>query len=173
MENLLITFIVITGLAVVIQMCILAALYLSFKKSSERMEKLATEMQTRAIPALESAQEILADAKPKVAVISTNLVEITTTLKGQIERMDLTVTDVVDRTRLQIIRADEMVSRAMDKVEETGDLVQHSVISPIRRVVGIVEGLTTGLNAFFGMRRRATGRPAPREGATQDEEMFI
>ena len=81
---------------------------------------------------------------------------------------------MVDRTRLQIIRADEMVSRAMDKVEETGDLVQHSVISPIRRVVGIVEGLTTGLNAFFGMRRRAAGRSAaPREGATQDEEMFI
>jgi hypothetical protein len=173
MENLLITFIVITGCAVVIQMGILAALYLSFKKSSERMEKLATEMQTRAIPALESAQEILADAKPKVAVISTNLVDITTTLKGQIERMDLTVTDVVDRTRLQIIRADEMVSRAMDKVEETGDLVQHSVISPIRRVVGIVEGLTTGLNAFFGRRRGTTARPGARERIAQDEEMFI
>lgn len=173
MENLLITFIVITGCAVVIQMGILAALYLSFKKSSERMEKLASEMQAKAIPALESAHEILADAKPKVAVISTNLVEITTTLKGQIERVDLTVSDVIDRTRLQIIRADDMVSRAMDKVEETGELMQHSVISPIRRVVGIVEGLTTGLNAFFGRKRGSTGRPAPRDGVTQDEEMFI
>ena len=172
MDNGLLTaFVVITGIAVVIQMGILVALFLSFKKSSERMESLAGEVRTKALPALESAQEILADAKPKVAVITTNLVDVTTTLKSQIERLDLTVTDVVDRTRLQIIRADEMVSRAMDKVEETGDLVNHSVISPIRRVVGIVEGLTTGLNAFLG--RKRSSRAPGRERVEQDEEMFI
>src|SRR5579859_7278534 len=122
-SNWLIVFVAVTSMAVVIQRAILVALFIRFKKSSERMEKLTGEVRAKAIPALESAQEILADAKPKVAIITTNLVDVTTTLKSQIERFDLTVTDMVDRSRLQIIRADEMVSRAMDKVEETGDLV--------------------------------------------------
>jgi len=78
------------------------------------------------------------------------------------------VSDAVDRTRLQIIRADDLVTRTMDRVEETTDVVHKTVISPVRQMAGIVTGLTTGIGAFFG--RRAGQQP---EDSPQDEEMFI
>jgi hypothetical protein len=83
------------------------------------------------------------------------------------ERLDSTVTEIVDRTRLHVIRADNLVGRTMDKVEETTELVHTTVISPIRHISGIVQGLTAGLTALLGRQGKGNGT-----GGQQDE-MFI
>ncbi|MBI2677805.1 MAG: hypothetical protein HYX28_03395 [Candidatus Koribacter versatilis] len=168
-SNLLTFFVAVTSIAVVIQAGILVALFLTMRNRSARALAMIEQVQSRALPALESAQAILADAGPKVQTITSNLVDVTTTLKTEVERADLTVADLLDRTRLQIIRADELVSRAMDKVEETTELVQHSVISPVRQISAIIQGLTAGLGSFLG--RRTRGPQA--DAAEQDEELFI
>ena len=85
------------------------------------------------------------------------------------ERVETTMGDLIDRTRLQVIRADEMVSRTLDRVEETSEFVQHTVISPIKQLAGLVSGLTVGLDAFF-RRRKGPQRSQPQ---TEDEELFI
>ncbi|HTK94264.1 MAG TPA: hypothetical protein VL382_01385 [Terriglobales bacterium] len=167
-SGLLTAFVAVTSIAVVIQAGILVALFVSVRKSSARALAIAEQVQSRAVPALENAQAILADAGPKIQTITSNLLDVTTTLKTEVERADLTVADLLDRTRLQIIRADEMVSRAMDRVEETTELVQHSVISPVRQISAIIQALTAGVGAFFGRRMRQQG-----DGAEQDEELFI
>jgi ElaB/YqjD/DUF883 family membrane-anchored ribosome-binding protein len=168
-QGLLTFFIAVTSIAVVIQAGILVALYVSVKKSSDKALAIAEQVQAKALPALDNAQAILADAGPKIQTITSNLVDVTTTLKSEVERADLTVADLLDRTRLQIIRADEMVSRAMDKVEETTELVQHSVISPVKQVSAIIQGVTAGIGAFMGRRARRNAE----SGAEQDEELFI
>ena len=94
-------------------------------------------------------------------------------LRSQVQRLDATVTDVVDRTRLQVIRTDELVSRTLDRVEETTDLVHHSVILPLRQIAGLVSGLTVGAGALLGRlrgRRQRNGEPG---GPGADDEMFI
>ncbi len=166
-------FIVVAAIAIVIQAAILVSLYVATRKSSARVEALASEVRGKAVPVLEAAQELLTDNRPKIDSILENTVEISTRARGQVERLDATVTDLVDRTRLQVIRADELVSRTLDRVEETSDLVQHSVISPIRQLAGLVQGISVGFDTLF---RRKGGRGA-REGAVrraaQDEELFI
>src|SRR3954467_14330544 len=139
--QLLTLFIAITSIAVVIQAGILVAMFLAMRKTSARVEAIAQQVQSRAIPALESAQAILSDTGPKLQTITSNLVDVSSALKTQVERADLTVADLLDRTRLQIIRADELVSRAMDRVEETTEMVQHSVISPVRQISAVIQGL--------------------------------
>ena len=39
--------------------------------------------------------------------------------------------------RLQVIRADELLTRTLDRVERTSDMVHTTVVSPIRQVSGI------------------------------------
>jgi hypothetical protein len=51
MENLIPLFIALTGAAVLLQAGMLVALYLSVRKSSVRMEALAVEVKTKALPA--------------------------------------------------------------------------------------------------------------------------
>ncbi|PYY11699.1 MAG: hypothetical protein DMG69_03320 [Acidobacteria bacterium] len=170
-NNVLLTiFIGCTAAAVIIQAGILVALYVSVRKTSTRMEALTTEVRTKAIPMVESANALLTDLRPKIEVIAENLSQTTTVVRSQVQRLDATVNDIIDRTRLQVIRADELVNRTLDKVEETTEIVHHTVVSPIRQVAGLVQGLSAGLQYFLG--RRRTNRAREAMGVPQDE-LFI
>jgi len=180
MNDNLTIFIAVTSAAVVLQMLILLAMYLAVRKLGARVEVLANKVedttgvvQARLLPLLDNAktmqQEVknfLEIARPKIDVVLDNLSHVTTTARGSVERIDATVNDIVDRVRLQVIRGDEMVTRTMDRVEETSEKVQHTVMSPVRQVSGIVQAISVGVGSFFNsQRRRRNGGPS--------DEMFI
>jgi len=54
----------------------------------------------------------------------------------------------------------------MNRVEETSEKVQQSVMSPVRQVSGLMHAISTGFGAYFNQqRRRRNGGPS--------DEMFI
>jgi hypothetical protein len=165
-------FILLTGIAVMLQAGILLAMYLAMRKSSARMEALAAEVKTKVLPAIEQGQAMLTEFRPRFEVITENLEETTTLVRGQIQRIDATVNDAVDRARLQVIRADELLNRTLDRVEETTDIVHKTVISPVRQLSGLMQGITVGLEFLFSRGRRNGGRREERRPVPQDE-MFI
>ena len=168
MENLLTISIAVTAAAVVLQAGILVAMYLAVRKSSARMEALTTEVKTKVLPTAETVQSMLVDLRPKIDTLVTNSSEISRTIRSQVERLDATVNDVIDRTRLQVIRADDLLTRTMDKVEETSEVVHKTVVSPVRQLSGLMRGLSVGVEAFLGSKRRH------REAVTvPQDEMFI
>jgi methyl-accepting chemotaxis protein len=173
MENLTSLFIALTGAAVVLQACILAALYLAMRRSSARMEALALEVKTKALPTLETAQAMLTELRPKLQIIADNLAETTHSVRSQVERMDATVNDVVDRARLQIIRGDELLSRTLDRVEETSDMVHNTVVSPVRQFAGLIQGVTAGIEFLLGNRGRKNGSSREARRPVPQDEMFI
>ncbi len=52
-------FVGVTAAAVVIQAGILVALFVAVKKSTSRMEALATEVKTKVMPTVDTAQSML------------------------------------------------------------------------------------------------------------------
>ena len=169
-------FIAVTSFAVVLQAMILAALYLSVRKSTAKMEALANEVKGKAIPVMDTVQTYLAEIGPFVAnlrpqldTIASNITESSTLVRNQLQRIDATLTDALDRTRLQVIRADELLNRTMDKVEDTSEMVHKTVVSPLRQVNGLMNAISTGVEVFFGQKRRH-GKNGM--GVPQDE-MFI
>jgi hypothetical protein len=168
-DTLLRVFIAVTTFAVVVQAGILVGLYLAFRKSSAKMEALATEVSSKALPTLESVQSLLVELRPRIETLTTNLSESSTVVRNQLERIDATLTDALDRGRLQVIRADELLSRTLDKVEETSESVHKTVMSPLRHVNGLVNAISTGVDVFLGQKRR---HPKNGAGVPQDE-MFI
>jgi hypothetical protein len=168
-DTLLKSFIAVTTFAVVVQAGILVGLYLAVRKSTARMEALATEVKSRVLPTVETAQNLMVELRPRIDVISNNLAESSDLVRNQLGRLDATVTDVLDRARLQVIRADELLNRTMDKVEETSEVVHKTVISPLRQVNGLMAAISTGVDVFLGQKRR---HPRNGGGVPQDE-MFI
>jgi len=173
MDPVLKIFIYATAVAVILQMLILLGLAISLGKTSRKVEKLANEVHGRALPVLSSAETIINDSRGKIDIVMSNLVATTGTLKTQMDRLDATVNDIVDRTRLQVIRADDIVTRTLDRVEETSELVQHTVVSPVRQISGIVQGLSVGISAFLNQTRNSRRRRSNAARVTQDEELFI
>jgi hypothetical protein len=168
-DTLLGIFIAVTAVAVVIQAGILVGLYVAVRKSTAKMEALATQVTSKAVPTMETVQAILVEMRPKLDVMTVNLSESSTLVRNQLGRLDATLTDALDRTRLQVIRADELLNRTMDKVEETSDAVHKTVISPLRQVNGLMSAISTGVEVFLGQKRR---HPKNGAGVPQDE-MFI
>lgn len=165
-------FVLLTGIAVLLQAGILTAMYIAMRKSSERMEALATEVKTKVLPTIEQAQVILTEVRPKLLVIAENLEQATTAVRMQLQRVDAAVSDVVDRARLQVIRADELLSRTLDRVEQTSEIVHKTVISPVRQLSGLMQGITAGLEFLFSRGRKNGGGREQRRPVPQDE-MFI
>lgn len=173
MENLIPLFIALTGAAVLLQAGLLAAMYLSMRKTSAKMETLANEVKTKALPTIESAQALITDLRPKLQVITDNLVETTSLVHEEMQRVDATVNDIVDRARLQVIRADDLVSRTLDRVEETSEIVHKTVVSPVRQFSGLIQGVTTGIEFLLGNRARKNGRGRDVRRPVPQDEMFI
>ncbi|MGA8272430.1 MAG: hypothetical protein WB919_12790 [Candidatus Sulfotelmatobacter sp.] len=186
-ENLVALFIAATAAAVVLQALILVALYLAVRKTTARMEAIAEEVKVKALPAMDSANLALTELRPKVSqlldhiealqpklqFVAENLAQTTTMVRSEVQRVDATVNDAMDRARLQVIRADEMLTRTFDRVEHTSDLVTKTVVSPVRQVSGLFRGVTAGVEFFLGNRARKNGdNRNPRRPVPQDE-MFI
>jgi methyl-accepting chemotaxis protein len=163
-------FVALTAVAILLQAGILLGMYIAIRKTSANVEAISQEVKTKALPALDTAREMLVELRPQITNIVANVNESATTVRNQVQRLDATVSDAVDRARLQVIRADEMVSKTMDKVEETTEMVQNTVVSPIRRLSGVFHGLSVGMEVLLGARRRSRGRDGV--GVPQDE-MFI
>jgi len=166
-------FVALTAVAVALQAGVLLAIFLVLRKTSERLESLATEVKTKVLPTVEQAQTILADVRPKLQAVSEDVRESTATVREEIQRIDAAVNDVVDRARLQVIRADELLSRTLDRVEQTSEMVHKTVISPVRQLSGLMQGISVGLEFLFAGRGRRNGdRRGERRPVPQDE-MFI
>jgi tetrahydromethanopterin S-methyltransferase subunit F len=148
-------------------------MYLALRKTSAKVESLAEEVKTKVLPTIDSAQSLVADIGPKVQVISENLAETTSTVRDQLQRVDAAVNDVIDRARLQVIRADDLLSRTLDRVEATSEIVHRTVVSPVRHVSGIVRGVTAGIEFLVAGRGRRNGSRQNSPRAVPQDEMFI
>ncbi len=169
--TVLVIFVAVTSIAVVIQMGILIALYVSFRKTAAQMESIALDVQRRATPVLDVAREILdvareilTDAAPKIKEVAGNLAETSAVVREQAQQLNVTMAEVVERARLQIIRADEMLTRTID----TAGKVQHTVLSPVRRISSIAQALSAGLGAFLHRRPSHSG-----ERGSSNDGMFV
>jgi hypothetical protein len=168
-DNFLKLFIAVTTFAVVVQAGIMIGLYFAIRKSTAKMEALANEVTGKALPMIETVQSMLVELRPKIETLATNASETSNLVRNQVARIDATLTDALDRTRLQVIRADELLNRTLDKVEDTAENVHKTVMSPLRHVNGLMAAISTGVEVFMGQKRR---HPKNGAGVPQDE-MFI
>ncbi len=65
------------------------------------------------------------------------------------------------------------VSRTLDRVEQTSDMVHKTVISPVRQLSGLMQGITVGLEFLFGGRARKNGGWREERRPVPQDEMFI
>jgi methyl-accepting chemotaxis protein len=165
-------FVALTGIAVLLQAGVLLAIYIAMRKSTQHLEELAGDVKTKVMPTVTQAQEMIADLRPKIDTIVENLRDTTTVLRSEVQRVDAAVNDVIDRARLQVIRADELLGRTMDRVEQTSEMVHRTVVSPVKQISGLVQGISAGLEFLFSGRNRRNGGGRERRPVPQDE-MFI
>jgi ABC-type transporter Mla subunit MlaD len=147
---------------------VLIALFVSSRKTGERLQRLSKEMEENLLPMIRDAKILLAESTPQVREILQNLAVLSATARQDAERISSTANEINDRVRQQLARADELVTRTLTRVEATTENVQHLISSPMRQVSGVLTGVAAGLAEFLGSRKVQR-----QKNAMPRDEMFI
>lgn len=165
-------FVVIAAVAIVLQMAILLAMFVQMRSAAQEFTRLARDMHARVDPILARVNRILDDSEDRIASIMGDATEITRLARGQAQKVDRVFTDTIERMRIQVIRADHILSGALEVIEESGTKFRRTVWGPVHQVSAVIKGLKAGLDFIRGQQQRQTRRQES-EASTQDEELFI
>jgi hypothetical protein len=167
MSGWLEAFIVVATLAIVIQMGILLAMFLQLRSAIGSFTRIATQLQARLDPILTRTNRILEDSEERIASIMGDGAEIARLARGQAQKVDRVFTDMVERLRIQVVRADHILTGALEVIEETGTAFRSKVWKPVHQASAVLKGIKAGLEFI------RSGRKPDSDAATQDEELFI
>ncbi|HTP70454.1 MAG TPA: DUF948 domain-containing protein [Dongiaceae bacterium] len=164
-------FSIIAAIALVVQVVILVGLFVQLKRTTESINKMVTDLHTRMGPILTRTQMLLDDTQPRI----TNLVEdashIVYLARTQAQKMDKVFTEASDRLRGQMVKADRILSGAMEAVEDAGFQVRRSFLGPVQKASALIHGIKIGLDVLRAGRGRRESVPA--EVLEQEDELFI
>lgn len=169
MSGWLEAFIVVAAVAIVIQTFVLLMFAVQMRWSVERLLKIITDLNARVDPILTRTSRILDDSEDRIASIMGDAAEITRVARGQAQKVDRVFTDAVERLRVQVIRADQIVTGTLEVIEDAGMRFRKGVWVPVQQVSALLKGVKAGLDIL-----RSSHRERPQSDALrQDEELFI
>jgi ABC-type transporter Mla subunit MlaD len=161
-------FIVIAAIAIVIQMVILLALLLQVRTAIQNFTQIASQLQARIDPILLRTNRILEDSESRISSIMGDAAEFTHLARTQAQKVDRIFTDTIERLRVQIVRADHILSGALEVIEDTGTTVREKLWQPLNQASAVIKGIKAGLDYFRGQKRQSEP-----DQASQDQELFI
>lgn len=160
-------FIVIVSIAIVVQLFVLLAILASFRVAIKRMMELASEYQNKLDPILFRTARILEISEEHIASIMTDAAEVTRVARSQAQKVDRVFTDAVERLRLQVMRADHILTGALEVIDEAGSKFRRTLWGPVQQASALLRGLKASLDFIRGQQRSES------QSTTQDEELFI
>jgi methyl-accepting chemotaxis protein len=169
-DNLAVILIVLMSIFVILQVGILAGLFVSVRKLVTNVEHLRTNLEEKAEPIIADFREILDHSKDiarNLRASAENFTSVSGNVKYQIERVSATLEDTTDRARAQISKIDGAVADAVQKFEIVTGAIQRSIYAPVREISAIIRGVSSGLHYLFARRRNQVNE------VHQDEELFI
>jgi uncharacterized protein YoxC len=166
MENqtLLIIFVGLTGAAVLMQACVLFAIFLSLKKTAQAVLQTTQDIKSTVIPMVHRSRELMERISPQVVTVSTALADLTTVLNKETKEIKVSVSEIVERVNKQSVRLDAMMTHGLDRVEKTGNALESAVVVPMRHASGIL----AAVKAVFDTYRSTTPRPSNRSVESED-----
>lgn len=170
METWVAVFVVVAAAAIVLQAAILVAMFFQMRRTSERMEHFVTDLESRLTPILSRVQILLDDTQPKISEMIADAAHVVYLARGQAQKVDRLFTDASDRLRGQLVRADRILTGALEAVEDAGTKFSNSIWRPMHKASALVQGIKVGLDL---LRARRGGRRNSDPSVEREEELFI
>jgi hypothetical protein len=155
--------VVVSAIAIVIQMGILLGLYRRFKTVAEQLVKIAPKAESL----VESTRITVDQSRKEIQEITSRAVEMMDSTKAQLVKVDEILTDATVRAKVQMDRIEMVLDDTVNRVQETVALMHNGVMRPLREASGVIAGVKAAVSHL------ARGSRTSPERATSDEEMFI
>ena len=158
MDQLLTFFVALTALAVLAQACVLVAIYLMSKRLSNQIDRFMSETREMMVPVKAITENL--------QVASTNIMEVGISAREQFRRVEGMVTDTNDVLHAQLSRLEDVTKDVTGRINSTADMVQNTVLRPVREAAAVAKGLGRGIDYLFRRNRKTSN------SREKDEERF-
>jgi hypothetical protein len=165
-------FVMVTALAVVLQTIILATMFISLKRASDQMTRIASDLHGRINPIISRIDFLVGETQPRIVNMVTDASEVVHIARSQAQKVDRVLTEALDRMRIQLIHADQILTGALESIDDAGSSVRRTLLGPVQQATAVIRGIKTGLEVLRSFRRPTPERPAPPSDPS-DEGMFI
>ena len=170
MESWMPFFVIVTAVAIVLQAIMLIALFLQLRRTAARVEETIADLNTRLSPIISRLQILVDDVSPRISGLVADASELTRLARGQAQKLDRILTETMERLRLQLIHVDQILTGAMETIEEAGSRMRDTVWGPVVKASAMIRGIQSELEFLRAARgRRSVEQPSEQ----QDEGMFI
>jgi hypothetical protein len=169
-SQLLMIFVGLVALAMLTQAVVFVVLAVLAAKTQKRLMAITEELRVKAMPVIDSAQDIARDAVPKVKIITENLVETSHVVRAKAQEVDVTLTEVNEKTRAQAARVDGMVTSVLTTTADIASSIQKGVQVPVREFQGLVNGFKAGVDVLVG-RAKESGRDGAKGRSPVDDRI--
>ena len=134
----LIVFVAITGLAFLMQACMLAGILIALLKTAKKVDEISQDVKTTVLPVVHSTRDLLQKISPQVISISADIASIAKTVQGETKEVKESVNAIMDRVSRQTERLDVMLTHGLNSVEKAGSALESAVAAPVRKVNGVM-----------------------------------
>ena len=162
-------FTAVTAIAVLIQAGVLLGMFIVMRKAMVKVMRVVDE----ALPAISASKELLEDIGPKLKTATANLTEVSETVRHEAKYVSETVDEVLAKVNTQLNRVDRIVTSTFDAVDHVTGSVEGALSSSGRRFSGVIHGVKTGVEVFFGSKRRSSYRDANGASSSSDEPEVV
>jgi type IV secretory pathway VirB2 component (pilin) len=169
MESWLPYFVIIASVAIVLQAAMLIAMFFALRESLQRITKITTELHDKLDPILTKTNYLLEDSRTRITSMVADWAEFSQIARNQAVKFDRVVSEGMELLRVQIVRADQILTGVLETADDVGSQVRKSVLGPVTQVAAVIRGVKAGLDFFTSPKKSNSERAR----AQSDEELFI
>jgi methyl-accepting chemotaxis protein len=169
-DTLLTIFIGVLAFAALIQTLLFFAIYRSIRQLTSKMDGLSEDLIRNVEVISGKVEEGLATIKgiaEGLKPIREKVAAATDIIHKRVTELDAFLAEVTKTARLEILRVQDTIHSATQKIEETLELFRRGIVTPLNEINAVSRAIRVGLDVLF---RRRKG---PSSTSPQDEEMFI
>ncbi|HVZ82476.1 MAG TPA: hypothetical protein VG893_02295 [Terracidiphilus sp.] len=169
-ETVLIVFVVLTGLAVIMQAIVLLALFLSVRKTAGLLQNEVSELRAAVVPVARDTHELLMKVGPRIEEVTVDLADMVHGLRVQSMEMQASAAEILERARRQSSRVDAMMTGVLDTVDRATAVVIDAVGVPLRQISGIAAFMKA---AFSNLRGKTPSPQMQPTHSAADKDLFV
>jgi methyl-accepting chemotaxis protein len=147
-ETILIIFVAFTGIAVLLQACVLFAIFISLRKTAKSVLEATEDFKVTVLPMVHSTRDLVERITPQVTTISAGLAELTTKIQKESNGVSVSVSEIMERVSRQTARLDQMLTGGLNSVERAGEVVETAVAVPVRQVNAVMSAIRAVIETY-------------------------
>jgi methyl-accepting chemotaxis protein len=166
-QTLLIIFVALTGVAVLMQACVLLGILLALKKAAKTVTDTGDDLKATVLPLLTTTRELMERLAPQIVTVSEGLAELTEIIHKETKGVRISVNEIMERVSRQTARLDSMLTSGLDTVEHTAEVIETVVAAPVRQVNGIYAAIKAIIDTY------RSPLPPRRPTYDPDQDQFV